>query len=54
MDTKGKTIMSWNPAAINLLSTQYNGSAMVSIIQSLVKELARLQLEIDILKKEKR
>jgi hypothetical protein len=46
--------MSWNPAAINLLSTQYNGSAMVSIIQSLVKELARLQLEIDILKKEKR
>ena len=54
MDTKGKITMSWNPAAINLLSTQYNGSAMVSIIQSLVKELARLQLEIDILKKEKR
>jgi hypothetical protein len=46
--------MAWNPAAINLLSTQYNGSAMVGIIQSLVKELARLQTEIDTLKKEKR
>jgi hypothetical protein len=45
--------MAWNPATINLLSTQYNGSAMVAIIQSLVKELAKMQQEIDQLKKVK-
>jgi hypothetical protein len=45
--------MAWNPATINLLSTQYNGSAMVALIQSLVKELAKMQQEIDQLKKVK-
>ena len=45
--------MAWNPASVSLLSTQYNGSAMIGIIQSLVKELARLQKEIDELKKVK-
>jgi hypothetical protein len=45
--------MSWNPPAINLLSTQYNGAAMIAIIQSLVRELAKMQQEIDQLKKVK-
>lgn len=46
--------MAWIPKSLTLLSTQYNGMAMIELIQSLVRELARMQEEIDTLKKVKR
>lgn len=45
--------MAWNFNGINLLSSQYNGRAMIELIQSLARELARLELEIEKLKKVK-
>jgi hypothetical protein len=45
--------MAWNPNTLGLLSTQYNGKAMIDLLQSLIRELAKMQQEIDQLKKVK-
>lgn len=45
--------MAWNFRGTALLSTQYNGMAMIELIQSLARELARLEQEIEKLKKVK-
>jgi hypothetical protein len=45
--------MAWVFNGISLLSSQYNPSAMVQLVQSLSRELERLQKEIDELKKVK-
>jgi hypothetical protein len=45
--------MAWVFNGISLLSSQYNASAMVQLVQSLSRELERLQKEIDELKKDK-
>ena len=46
--------MSWYPTGFNLLSNTADGRILTNIIASLVKELARMQAEIDELKKGKR
>jgi hypothetical protein len=45
--------MAWNPQGINLINKDTQGSALVAILLSLSKELARLQQEIDELKRSK-
>lgn len=46
--------MSWVPRGLGLLASSYNGSAMLQIIQSLTRELERMQREIDALKNQTR
>lgn len=41
----------WNPLGINLLSKDYNGAVVVSLLQSLTRELQNMQREIDELRK---
>lgn len=43
--------MSWYPPATNALVQSYNGAIMVQVIQSLSRELERMQKEIDELRK---
>lgn len=46
--------MSWVPRGVGLLADTYNGFAMIQIIQSLTRELERMQREIDALKNQVR
>lgn len=41
----------WNPIGINLLSKDYNGAVVVSLLQSLTRELENMQREIEELRK---
>lgn len=41
----------WNPIGINLLSRDYNGAVVVSLLQSLTRELQNMQREIDELRR---
>lgn len=43
--------MSWYPPATNALVQSYNGAVLVQVIQSLSRELERMQREIDELKR---
>jgi hypothetical protein len=43
--------MAWYPPATNALVSSYNGTVLLQVIQSLSRELQRMQSEIDDLKK---
>lgn len=43
--------MAWTPNGLSLMSNTYSGFAMVQFINSLARELERMQREIDELKK---
>jgi hypothetical protein len=45
--------MAWNPQGINLINKDTQGSVLIAILVSLSKELARMQQEIDELKRSK-
>lgn len=45
--------MSWTPTGVNLLSGTEQGMILINILNSLARELARLQKEIDDLKRSK-
>lgn len=46
--------MSWQPTGVSLLSQVPQGQILINIINSLAKELARLQEEINELKRGKK
>jgi hypothetical protein len=43
--------MAWYPPATNALVQSYNGTLLLQVIQSLSRELERMQKEIDELRK---
>ncbi len=45
--------MAWTPLGINLLAGTEEGRVLISILNSLARELARLQAEIDELRRNK-
>lgn len=46
--------MAWQPVGISLLTATEQGRILITIINSLAKELARMQEEIDELKRSKK
>lgn len=46
--------MAWTPQGLNLIDKSTQGSALIAILISLSKELARLQEEIDELKRKQK
>lgn len=45
--------MAWQPLGINLLSGTEEGRVLITILNSLARELSRLQAEIEELKRNK-